>query len=183
MKTMPKVSLNQPPIENLIKSYSRYHYWANKILIDWIREESVCESQQLHSVSFSEVDLALRTVLHSQEFWLRIIKNEQCNRVDPPENSIIEAYDELPFYELMDGVVSISLQFSNYVSALNQNDLERKLHLKSPWFESFQRRFELILHVVNHAAFHRGQISSMGRSLGYNNVPMMDYNYFMLNVN
>ncbi len=34
------------------------------------------------------------------------------------------------------------------------------------------------LHVFNHSTYHRGQIVTIGRGLGYKDAPMTDYNFY-----
>lgn len=174
METMTKTNLEQSPLKVMLKSYSSYNYWANKTLIDWLRDKPAHELRKAVPSSFAGIELTLNHILQTQEFWLQIIKDE---------HPIKENFEELSLSALLDRVVMDSLKLSKYVSKLNEDELGRKLHLKSPWFDAFQPRFELIMHVVNHSTYHRGQITSIGRSLGYTDAPMTDYNYFLLNAN
>lgn len=174
MKTMTKTDLQQSPLLLMLRSYSNYNHWANMTLVDWLRDKPDPELQKAMPSSFAGVELTLRHILQTQGFWLQIIRNE---------HPIKDDFEALSLAALMNRVVMESLQLSEFVSKLSEDELGRKLHLKSPWFESHQARFELIMHVVNHNSYHRGQITSIGRSLGYTDAPMTDYSYFLLNAN
>jgi uncharacterized damage-inducible protein DinB len=34
------------------------------------------------------------------------------------------------------------------------------------------------MHCMNHSTYHRGQIVTMGRNLGFTDAPMTDYNFY-----
>jgi uncharacterized damage-inducible protein DinB len=49
----------------------------------------------------------------------------------------------------------------------------------SPWAEATRGRFDFIQHAMNHSTYHRGQLVTIGRNLGYIDAPMTDYNFYL----
>ena len=177
MTTAPtKSSLKESPLADLIKNYSHYNYWANLTLIDWLKTKSSEALQKTIPSSFAGIELTLRHLWRTEEFWLDIIKDEKGgahtdSKVDVPEPTLIELFDLL---------LENSLEFLHYAKQLDQDSLAKKIHVISPWFECNISRYEFILHTVNHSTYHRGQITSIGRRLGFTDAPMTDYNFFLI---
>ena len=48
-----------------------------------------------------------------------------------------------------------------------------------PWAEATRGRFDFIQHAMIHSTYHRGQLITIGRHLGYVDAPMTDYNFYL----
>jgi uncharacterized damage-inducible protein DinB len=82
--------------------------------------------------------------------------------------------------QVMNDLIDQSLEFSNYVGSLGELQLQDEVALITPWFESNQPRVEYIHHCMNHSTYHRGQLITIGRNLGFSDAPMTDYNFYLL---
>jgi len=176
MNEIAKSNLRIEPIVELMRSYSHYNYWANTSVINWLRTKSPEELQKNVASSFSGIELTLRHLWQAQEFWLDVIKDEEHKQSGEPGPS----NDTPGLSELVDLLIENSLMISNFVNQLDQDNLIKKVHIKSPWFESNESRYEFIMQMVNHSTYHRGQITSIGRRLGFTDAPMTDYNFYLL---
>lgn len=176
MDAMTKLNSTNSPMVKLMRTYSHYNYWANMTLIDWLRTKPSEELQKNVPSSFSGIESTLKHLWQTQEFWFDVIKDNKSDESgDNDHNS-----DTSELSVLLDLLVENSLAISNFVEQLDQDNLVKKVHIKSPWFESNESRFEFIMHMVNHSTYHRGQITSIGRRLGFTDAPMTDYNFYLL---
>jgi uncharacterized damage-inducible protein DinB len=80
---------------------------------------------------------------------------------------------------LSDRWTEVIEQRTNYVSALDDDELERELHFKLLSGEaSSMRLINQMQHVVNHATLHRGQVVGMIRQLGID-PPITDLLFYL----
>jgi uncharacterized damage-inducible protein DinB len=76
----------------------------------------------------------------------------------------------------MDIFAEQSGQFQEWLR--KQTDLEQTLQLDNPFAGVRHTRLsEMLLHLVNHGTYHRGNVSTMLRQLGYASA-MSDYAFF-----
>ena len=61
---------------------------------------------------------------------------------------------------------------------MTSDDVQAKTLIESPWFQCDFNNFEYIMHYANHSTYHRGQVITIGRSLGFTDAPMTDYNLY-----
>ena len=166
--TVEKTTLT---LESMIKSYARYNAWATETIAKWLltKDEEWLEKEV--ASSFPSIRLTLIHLLSSQQFWLDCIKKE------PFEGKI---YDNEETFYILKSLVKNSLEFSEFVEGLTEEELTEHIYLKTTWFESNRARIEYIQHAINHTTYHRGQVVTIGRQLGYEDAPMTDYNFFLL---
>lgn len=157
----------------LMKNYIRYNAWANRTLVNWLRtkEESVLE-QEVPS-SFSSVRKTLFHILQAQQYWLSIVRRDETPNINWEEIQTLE--------EVFSTIVAQSEEFAAFVDTLSASQIDEKTMVVSPWFQSDFANFEYIMHVVNHGTYHRGQITTIGRNLGFTDAPMTDYNFYNIN--
>ncbi|SIO49913.1 DinB family protein [Chitinophaga niabensis] len=154
----------------LTKNYIRYNAWANTTLVNWLRtkEESVLE-QEVPS-SFPSVRKTLFHILQAQQYWLSIIRRDETPNINWEESKTLE--------EVFSAIVAQSEEFVAFLDSMSAEQIDEKTMVVSPWFQSDFANFEYIMHVVNHGTYHRGQITTIGRNLGFTDAPMTDYNFF-----
>lgn len=154
----------------LAKNYIRYNAWANTTLVNWLRtkEESVLE-QEVAS-SFPSVRKTLFHILQAQQYWLSIIRRDETPNINWEESKTLE--------EVFSAIVAQSEEFVAFLDSMTADQIDEKTMVVSPWFQSDFANFEYIMHVVNHGTYHRGQITTIGRNLGFTDAPMTDYNFF-----
>ena len=64
-----------------------------------------------------------------------------------------------------------------------RNELDRTLTYKNSKGIQFSSYSETILHCINHSTYHRGQIITMLRQLGQNNLLSTDYITYCRGIN
>jgi uncharacterized damage-inducible protein DinB len=156
-------------IAYLMKNYTNYNLWANSTLISWLKTKPGAVLEQEVPSSFSSIRLTLLHIWQTERYWLSIIKKEEPITYSAFEGTIQDVFSEL---------LKTSGELASYVNTMtNENVLEKTL-IKSPWFQSDFSNFEYIMHFANHSTYHRGQVITIGRNLGFTDAPMTDYNLY-----
>jgi uncharacterized damage-inducible protein DinB len=78
------------------------------------------------------------------------------------------------------GMLHQSMEWEQFVmEQLNEEILQSNLHYQNSRGEQFaQPVYEVVMHVFNHSTYHRGQLVTMMRQLGENNLPQTDFIHF-----
>ncbi|MFM9329243.1 DinB family protein [Paenibacillus mesotrionivorans] len=152
-----------------------YHVWANQVILEKIRElPSDVLSLEVNS-SFPTLAHALSHIYAVDKMWYLVVTGtgmreafEECR---PLNTSILDTVEQY-----MDLYAELSGLFQQWLR--DQTDLEQTLLLDNPFAGVRQTRLsEILLHLVNHGTYHRGNISTMLRQLGYATA-MNDYAFF-----
>lgn len=170
---MTTATLTKPAftVASLVQSYISYNAWANRRLADFLKTKpsELMDSEVLSS--FPTIRLTLAHILETQDFWFRVLQQKHN---EPKEEFIGTAH------ELMDELVRNSEAFEAYANRLTEEEFQQPCYLATQWFEADKTRLEYIMHTMNHGTYHRGQIITIGRNLGFTDAPMTDYNYYIL---
>jgi len=157
------------PIVYLMKNYADYNLWANATLVNWLRTKPAEILAREVPSSFNTIKSTVVHIWHTQRYWLSVIKRSEPEHFGEFTGTLDEAFTEL---------VEHSDEFADYVKGMTASDLEGNNLVISPWFQSDFQNFEYIMQVMNHSTYHRGQIVTIGRNLGFTDAPMTDYNFY-----
>jgi len=150
-----------------------YHAWATGTILRRIKElPSTVLSEEVNSAfpTIGEVFSHMYTV---EKSWLHVLNGDSMSKA-------LEACLPLQQELLRSSVDEFTALFTELAEQfktrlLEQDDLERTILLENPYAGTRNTRLsEIVLQVVNHATYHRGNVSSMLRQLGYPSV-MTDY--------
>lgn len=156
-------------------NYSEYNQWANETLILWLSGKSEADFYKKVDSSYPSIALTLNHILAVQEFWYSVI-----SETEPEGQRYI--HTEVDHAEVFAQLLRQSARFNTCISAFSEADLLKEIHLDTPWVKGTLARYEFIQHVFNHSTYHRGQVISIGRNLGYEDAPMTDYNFYNMAV-
>ncbi len=125
---------------------------------DWANGEVLASLQALHAPPARSIKL-LAHIVSAERLWLeRLLVKKQTWPVWPQftiEQCKLEV-DQLP------GL------WTTYLTSLGEPGLSRSLTYKNTKGESFtSRKQDILLHVVMHSAYHRGQIAADMRAAGF----------------
>jgi uncharacterized damage-inducible protein DinB len=168
IQTIEKPSLT---LGSLVKDYANYNAWAVRVMAEWLGSKDADLLEQTVASSFSSIRLTLIHILESQEFWFAAASGG---------SAVQGTHDIEDTQTILTALVNHAQEFATYVTSLSDEELQQNIHLKTEWFESNRSRFEYLHHAVNHGTYHRGQIVTIGRNLGFTDAPMTDYNFFLL---
>lgn len=149
-----------------------YHVWANQTILGRIKElPSSVLQQEVHS-SFPTVAHALSHMYAVDRMWYLVVTGTEMPQALQASfalnQSVLPSADDYA-----DRFAELAEQFDAWLQ--RQDDLERSISLDNPYAGLRQTRLsEILLHLVNHGTYHRGNVSTMLRQLGHASV-MNDY--------
>ncbi|WP_088043375.1 DinB family protein [Bacillus sp. EAC] len=148
-----------------LKMYD-YHVWANQTLFKRLRELSDdVYNKEIKSV-FPSISKVVSHMYIVDQLWFHIISGKNMTEAlkvekETGEGKGIEEMDKL-FYDL-------SQKYKEFLN--QQEDFEKLVELDIPWEVKRETSLsEMVLHIVTHATYHRGNITSMLRQMGYASV-------------
>jgi uncharacterized damage-inducible protein DinB len=156
-------------IAYLMKNYADYNLWANTTLINFLKTKPVALLEQEVPSSFPSIRLTLLHIWQTECYWLSIIKRE----APQPVKAFNGATDDV--FKML---IESSTELARLIRSMTENDLQQRTLIESPWFRCDFRNFEYIMQVANHSTYHRGQVVTIGRNLGFTDAPNTDYNFY-----
>lgn len=145
--------------------YALYNIWANNRLINNLREHN---DQLLTKELVGSFPTIRATILHiwfAETGWLSRL-NE--NGWDAKKVTQFVGANQQLFEEWK----NTSEEFSNFIS---KADLEKAIQFEHKGAHFSIPTREIIQTVFNHGSYHRGQIVTMMRQLGFNKIAQTDY--------
>lgn len=160
----------------LVRDYAIYNLWANRTLVDYLKTKPAELMDTVVPSSFPSLRETLVHIWDTQRFWLAVLQE-----VPPPTSFRMEGFHGT-LEEVFDGIVDQSLELAIYLETLDDKELLQEVEFETPWVSGKQARFEFTHHCLNHSTYHRGQLVTVGRNLGFTDAPMTDYNFYLLRV-
>jgi len=154
----------------------RYHAWANETLLSHVKGLPDSVYRQQITSSFPTLAHAFAHIHTVDCSWLGIMEGTDMT-VSMTEARMIEAgVRELSLPELEARYAAVRGRFEACLAG--QPDLERTILVRNPYAGDRDTRLsEIVLQVVNHGTYHRGNISSMLRQMGHAST-MTEYGLF-----
>jgi uncharacterized damage-inducible protein DinB len=156
-------------IAYLMKNYANYNLWANTTMVNWLKTKPAALLEQEVASSFPSIKHTLQHIWQTERYWLSIIRKEDPITFDEFEGTVQEVFNKL---------LKTSAELAGYVNAMTNDHVVESTLIESPWFRCNFSNFEYIMHFANHSTYHRGQVITIGRNLGFTDAPMTDYNLY-----
>ncbi len=146
-----------------------YNVWANSKLKDHIlKQEEALWYQQTPS-SFDTVHKTLLHIWDAESIWWQRMKLQE-RIIVPSQNA------EPSLQDVCTGLLSQSMQWEEWIKAATEMALQHVFQYSNSKKEHFKQPvFETVMHVFNHATYHRGQLVTMLRQLGVTDIPQTDF--------
>jgi len=155
--------------KQLIQLYD-YNVWANERVmdhLDTLPSEVFIREVDLGFKSIAEV---ISHIVSADNIWFNRIKDEQ--------DSILVKKSFTDLKEARQEMDDLQWQIRDYVSSLS--DAEKKVSYTMASGRQMENSIaEILQQVVNHGTYHRGNITTILRSFGYQGV-MTDYIAFLM---
>jgi uncharacterized damage-inducible protein DinB len=135
-----------------------YTLWADRLCLDAVREVSPEHLTRDAGVSFGSVLGTLSHILSSQRRWLaRLLGQSVPEPVSFPDlDTLAAAWAET------------SAELEAFLASLTDEQLAAEVTWTPPESEAVTRPlWQPVLQMVNHSTYHRGQVASLMRQLGY----------------
>ncbi len=151
-----------------LKALAEYNYWANTRFAEWLSNTPDSLMHLEIESSFPGLYVTLIHIWNAEEGWLRSLQGESWENL--PGNSF-----EGEAAAMFQGFLTTSADFRDHVIQMTSKDLNKPISEDSPGIT----RGDVIIHVVNHSTYHRGQLITIGRQAGLTNMPRTDYIHYI----
>lgn len=154
-------------MQNIIK-LSKYNLWANQKMCKWINEIND-EQWNLELVSsFTGIKKTALHILAAESLWY-----ERINEREAKWNA--ELYDNKNKENITQEWLNKSKELLLFCESLNENQLIKNITYTRLTGETYTQPIgEILNHVFNHSTYHRGQIVTLLRQVGFNDVDSTD---------
>ncbi len=154
-------------MKQLLQEYADYNVWANEIIISFIKQLS---PEQLNKEQLSSFTTIRKTAEHTagaEQNWLKRISSN-LNQ----ENKAISSED---ISSLLQFWIDQSKQFAAIIKDIDESKLNQVIPYKSLKGIPFENElYKIIMHVMNHSTYHRGQLVTMLRGVGFTSLSSTD---------
>lgn len=151
---------------NHAKNMYEYHLWANKMLLERIKE---LPSNVLYNEVNSSYPNIAQTFSHIyvvDVMWLQVLKGIGMQEALEASMSLLEKTNVYSVDEFIKSFEELASQYEEWINS--QKDLEQKINLNNPWSGARETAYaEILFHVANHGTYHRGNITTMLRQQGH----------------
>jgi uncharacterized damage-inducible protein DinB len=158
--------------KNYFIELSEYHIWANNQMCDWLKHISDEQWNQMVVSSFKSIYETILHMVSAEKTWL-----ERMNK--KPNSQMLAVTFKGSKDELIETWKEISDGYQKFVTAMSEDQFPQTLNYKnSKGIEFNQPIYQLLVHVFNHTTYHRGQVVTMLRQVGYTDVSSTDMTTF-----
>ena len=157
-------------MKTLFTKYTRYNLWANQRVCDFIKNN--LSEEQLNKEIISSFPSLKQTLYHiwdAENIWLKRLQGESLSTFPSRD---FKGTSEAG----INSFLSNSKKFSDVISSKDDSFFQSSFkytNIKGVQFES--KASDIIQHVVNHNSYHRGQIITMFRQIGFTELFSTDY--------
>jgi uncharacterized damage-inducible protein DinB len=142
-----------------IRELMTYNRWAHDLFLDAIEALPEGAADRELGSSFPTIRGTLAHMIGADLIW--VSRWEAADPVLPP------GWDDRSVAELRAALEEIRVRQDAFVDALEPSDLDRELHYHDRAGEPHVSTFRhMLVHVVNHATYHRGQLATLLRQVG-----------------
>jgi len=154
--------------KELILQYARYNQWAHKRLLGLINSLT---PEQYHKTIPSSFNSLYKTVSHiwgAESIWFARLSNETAKASGDPFNGSME--------KITVSLEKLDQQWVDWLKEKSDNQLSDKMHYTNTAGQAFYQPYNILLtHIFNHNTYHNGQLVTMLRALGIENIPATDF--------
>ncbi|MGG0936773.1 DinB family protein [Brevibacillus centrosporus] len=150
-----------------------YHVWANQTLINRLKEvPRELYTQEMKSV-FPTIAKTLVHVYLVDSTWIEIMKGAEMKDAMAANLSQMEQLEAKTLEELEVFFHEVAQKYRGFISA--HDDLDQTIVLDNPYTRVRETSYtEILMNIITHATYHRGNISAMLRQADYAST-MTDY--------
>ncbi|MCF3111608.1 DinB family protein [Niabella sp. CC-SYL272] len=133
----------------------------------WLRQISDAQWQQPVISSFKSIRETVLHMVNAENAWLQRLKHEPVIRVDQTFTGSRQ--------ELLDLWEQTSQQLSDWVTGFDEIQLTAPFRYRRFNGQEYTSRYyQVLAHVVNHATYHRGQLVTLLRRVGFTAIQSTD---------
>ncbi|MFF2447902.1 DinB family protein [Neobacillus sp. NPDC058068] len=163
--------------KNPTKDMYDYNVWANKEIINRLKELPKDIYHQDIQSGFSTISHVLTHIYLVEQSWFGIINGQTMDEAFVLANQLQNQLESKDIEEMETLYDSLSLKNKSFLA--NQENMDQVIVVNNPYAGLLETSIsESVLHVVTHGNYHRGNIATMLRQLGHPSV-MQDYGLYL----
>jgi uncharacterized damage-inducible protein DinB len=160
-------------MKELLLKYTKYNLWANSKVTGYLKN---LKPELLDKQLISSFDTIRKTIYHiwdAELIWYNRISGTSFTHW--PSESLKGSFDEF-----VNEFTSQSKLFIDLVAGKTEIELAQDFEYKSMEGKPYKNPVcDSVLHCMNHSTFHRGQIITMLRNVGYTDLSSTDFITFI----
>ncbi|MBT2584087.1 DinB family protein [Planococcus sp. ISL-109] len=147
-----------------------YHKWASQRILEHVQELNEAYYTQAGKSSFPSIRDTIAHVIGVEKIWLK--------RMNGAENPAFEKFDVETVEKAMEAFLLLHAEMELYFASLTEESWQQEFTYRNMKGLKFcHSRDEMLFTVINHASYHRGQITSLLRQFDQSGIPL-DYIHF-----
>lgn len=159
-------------MKHLMQQSAAYTYWANLQLFDCINKLAIDQVDREIISSFPSIR---KTIIHMWDaecaWWQRL---KLVEKIELPSTDFSGT-----FQELVKEVNKQTLLWKEWTGKATEAQLRHVFFYRNSKKEEFKQPvYEMLVHLMNHGTYHRGQLVTMLRQLGTESIPQTDFVVF-----
>ena len=156
-------------MKELLQQYAAYNVWANQRLIDCVLLLPEDSHVKEISSSFSSLHATLMHLWDAESIWWQRMKMHEV--VTAPSRNFQGATRDVASALLHQGRL-----WESWIDGASVAAIEHVFHYQNTKREQFKQPiYQMLLHLFNHGTYHRGQLVTLLRQLGVENIPATDF--------
>ena len=160
-------------MKKILVQYAAYNVWANQRVTDCINNLTDQQINQEINSSFKSIYATLIHLWDVESIWWQRVKLQE--QQEWPGISF-----EGSILELCNNLLKQSRQWKEWIDIATDATLEHEFIYRNSKKEQFKQPvYEAVLHLFNHQTFHRGQLITMLRQVGLEQIPNTDLISFL----
>lgn len=160
-------------MKKILEQFAAYNYWANQRITDAVNNLT---DEQLHREIMSSFSSIYKTLLHLwdvEDVWWQRVK--LAERTEWQSTTFTGSV-----VELSKNLVLQSKVWKDWIDAANEEALSNEFNYTNRKNNNFTQPIsEMLAHLFNHQTYHRGQLVTMLRQVGYTAIPNSDMISFL----
>lgn len=150
------------------KELATFNAWANSIACGWIEQINDAQWKQEVVSSFNSIQETVLHIISSENAWLQRFQGKE--KVDRLQVSFTGTKDDhIALWK------NTSAALKLFVFVFDESRLNEAVNFKKQNGDPYSMPYyQLFAHVANHGTYHRGQLVTLLRQVGFTNVRSTD---------
>lgn len=156
-------------MKELLKEFAQYNSWANQCFFKSILALPGEKQKKEVPSSFSSLYQTIVHMWNAESIWWQRMKLQE--RIIVPGDT-----PNLSMEDAISGLQQQDRLWEHWISQATLAALEHVFQYQNNRKEQFKQPvYQMILHVLNHNTYHRGQLVNILRQLGEEKIPQTDF--------
>ena len=164
-------------MKELVLKYLYYNLWANRKVVDYLNKKPQEDLDVAIPSSFPSLRKTILHIWDAEILWLARLQDGHFPHLPGKHFSGSN-------YEMFEGLLQASENFIRLCEPQDALFFQKKhSFLTLSDGETTQSCSDMIHHCMNHSTYHRGQLITMMRQLGYTDPPHLDFLVYLFSLN